>query len=285
MNNFLQRAITGITLMIVAITCLLINSYTFIFFFGIVAVLCLWEFFNIVLEKSETTFKPIRLAMGMTIGILPFLLLIIYYVFDFVNLQQAGYIFLPFLCLIFIIELFLNGDSTFTNIGYVFTGLIYVGIPFSLLLPIHFNFGNAPIIGMWAFVAVFDIAAYLVGSKIGKTPLFPRISPKKTWEGIIGGAVLMVAFFFLLPQIFKLLSNQFGLELTDQLSINDWIAIAVISFLFGTLGDLAESMLKRNFGVKDSGKLLPGHGGFLDRFDSVFFPLPFIAAYLFLMCV
>lgn len=282
MSDLVQRAVTAITLLIVAIACLTGNHYTFLGFFGVVSILALWEFYTIIMKDSKANL--LRRIIGVVIGISPFLLWAGHYLHpSFFGLRQIGFVFLPILSLIIIVELFLNADEPIINIGYVFMGFIYVGVPFSLFVPIHFQFGNAPILGLWAFVAAFDVAAYLVGSQIGKTPLFPRISPKKTWEGIGGGVGLLIILLFLLPTIIRFLSDNFSFDLTNQLSINDWTAIAVIALIFGTIGDLVESMVKRSYGVKDSGHLLPGHGGFLDRFDSVFFPVPFLAAYLFLL--
>lgn len=282
MSNFLQRVITAVTLIVIAIACMSGNDYTFLAFFGAVGLFALWEFYNIVLNKTKGS--KTRRIMGMVVGILPFILWSIHFLApESLSVKQIAFLFSPVLFMVLIIELFLNAEEPFASMGYILTGFIYVGIPFSLFVPIHFHFGNAPILGMWAFVAAFDVAAYLVGSQIGKTPLYPRISPKKTWEGVGGGVGLLVIFFFLLPMILNFLSNTLGFEVGNQLSYNDWIAIAAISLVFGTIGDLVESMLKRTYNVKDSGTLLPGHGGFLDRFDSVFFPVPFIAAYLFLM--
>ena len=113
-----------------------------------------------------------------------------------------------------------------------------------------------------------DTAAYIVGSQIGKTPLFPRISPKKTWEGTLGGLAGTLILAFLLNEYF------------EELILRDWLILAILVGLFGSLGDLVESMLKRSFAIKDSGRLLPGHGGFLDRFDGFIFMLPFAAAYI-----
>ena len=282
MSDIVKRAITAITLLVVAIVCLTGNHYTFLGFFGVVSLLALWEFYTIIMKDSKS--NVLRRIIGVIVGILPFILWAAHSLYpSSFGLRDIGFVFLPVFSLIIIVELFLNADEPIINIGYVFMGFIYVGLPFSLLVPIHFQFGNVPILGLWAFVAAFDVAAYLVGSQIGKTPLFPRISPKKTWEGIGGGVGLLIILFFLLPTIIQFLSNTFGFELTNQLSINDWGAIAVIALIFGTIGDLVESMVKRSYGVKDSGRLLPGHGGFLDRFDSVFFPVPFLAAYLFLV--
>jgi phosphatidate cytidylyltransferase len=283
MSNFQKRVLTAIVLGLFAIVGLSGNSYLFLIFFGVIGGFCSWEYYDLVLKQKESRLKIGRKIGGMAIGFLPFLLLSVHYLLpDLLSIIKVGFIFSVALSTLFVLELFLNAGTPFSNLGYVFTGIIYLGIPFGLLVPIHFAFGNAPIIAMWVFVAAFDVAAYLVGSRIGKTPLFPSISPKKTWEGVGGGVGLLAIFFFLMPMILGWISDIFGYDIANEITTKDWIAIAVISLIFGTLGDLIESMLKRNLGVKDSSNLLPGHGGFLDRFDSVFFPVPFIAAYLFM---
>ena len=113
-----------------------------------------------------------------------------------------------------------------------------------------------------------DVGAYFVGSKFGKTKLFPRISPKKTWEGSFGGVMMTFLTGWLLSLYII------------ELNLKDWLILALIVSIFGSIGDLVESMLKRSVGVKDSGTILPGHGGFLDRFDAFIFLLPFAACYL-----
>jgi phosphatidate cytidylyltransferase len=283
MSNFQKRILTAIVLGLFAIVGLSGNSYFFLIFFGIVGGFCSWEYYDLVLREKKSRSKIGRKIGGMAIGFSPFFLLSVHYLFpDKLSIIQVGFIFSVALYILFVLELFLNAGTPFLNLGAVFTGIIYLGIPFSLLVPIHFVFGNAPIIAMWVFVAAFDVAAYLVGSRIGKTPLFSRISPKKTWEGVGGGVALLIIFFFLMPMILDFISNIFNYDIASEITNKDWIAIAAISLVFGTLGDLIESMLKRNLNVKDSSNFLPGHGGFLDRFDSVFFPVPFIAAYLFM---
>ena len=142
------------------------------------------------------------------------------------------------------------------------------------MILIGFNNGKfSPniVFGLLALTWMNDTGAYLVGSQIGKHKLFPRISPKKTWEGSTGGVV----FTFVLAYILSLLF--------DDLRLVDWMFLAAIVGTFGSIGDLIESMLKRSLKIKDSGNLLPGHGGILDRFDAFIFLLPFAAAYLLLL--
>jgi phosphatidate cytidylyltransferase len=123
-------------------------------------------------------------------------------------------------------------------------------------------------VGIICLIWASDVSAYLVGSLIGKHKLYERISPGKTWEGTIGASILTVACSFLIHQLFP------------ELALKHWVVIAVLVSVFGTIGDLVESMFKRQAGIKDSGKIMPGHGGILDRFDSLLFVAPFVYTYL-----
>lgn len=154
---------------------------------------------------------------------------------------------------------------------HLFFGLIYIGFPLLLLPKIPQLFGGDQ---GWLLVSIFiliwstDTFAYLVGRFLGKTKLFERISPNKTWEGFAGGAFFTLALSFILHHYIGLMS------------LGAWLGLASITVVFGTLGDLFESAIKRHFGIKDSGRFLPGHGGILDRIDSLLFVLP--AAYFYL---
>jgi len=172
---------------------------------------------------------------------------------------------------IFIYELFSKAEDPFVNISFIVLGIFYIGIPFALLNFIAFDgstFHHRIVFGLLVLTWVNDAGAYLVGSMVGKTPLLPRVSPNKTWEGSIGGILSSIGFGILLGYVF------------DELAAQHWIALAFIVAVFGSLGDLVESLLKRSVGAKDSGNILPGHGGVLDRFDAFIFAIPFVAAYL-----
>jgi phosphatidate cytidylyltransferase len=157
------------------------------------------------------------------------------------------------------------------------TGLIYITLPVALLLFMrtgaHVNINNTSLAivpcGIIFSIWINDTMAYIVGSFIGKTP-FSKISPKKTWEGTIGGAVLCVVTIAIVGYA------------TGFYTYSDWIIISSCCAIFGTAGDLLESKIKRMANVKDSGSLMPGHGGFLDRFDSLLVATPFVALYYFL---
>ncbi|MCB0380058.1 MAG: CDP-archaeol synthase, partial [Flavobacteriales bacterium] len=164
------------------------------------------------------------------------------------------------------------------NVAYTIMPIFYVVLPFILLYHLGYynnhqftNEFSYPII--WGYFFILwsnDTGAYLSGRFFGKHKLFERISPKKTWEGSIGGAVLSVVVAYVCSMYF------------EQLSVTDWIVVALITVVFGSLGDLVESMLKRSLNIKDSGNILPGHGGILDRFDGLFISIPFVYAYLIL---
>jgi phosphatidate cytidylyltransferase len=155
-------------------------------------------------------------------------------------------------------------------------GLLYISLSWGLMMYIYLNrvernhellLPLTIILCMW----INDTMAYIVGSLIGKTPL-SKISPKKTWEGTIGGIILSTALVGYLAYLFRSDSNTSGLGV--------WFGLAFVAVVMGTLGDLLESKLKRMAGVKDSGNFMPGHGGFLDRFDSLVFAIPFAWLYI-----
>lgn len=181
---------------------------------------------------------------------------------------------LPFVPVMFIAELYRKNEHPFTSMSFTFFGLIYISIPFAAL-----NYLSAPditnnvfsykiILPFFALLWASDTGAYLIGTLIGKHKLMEKVSPKKTWEGVIGGALTAIAAAYVIS-IF-----------VEEISVVQWMIIAVLTTVFGIYGDLSESLLKRRANVKDSGNLLPGHGGIFDRFDSITFAAPIILLYL-----
>jgi len=165
--------------------------------------------------------------------------------------------------------LFLMKDRTrlLPKLSYGITGWVYIAIPFSILnfIAYHFNdqdFSSLFLVSLFGIIWINDTFAYLAGKFFGRHPLFYRISPKKTLEGFLGGL------------LFSVLAAWGISMLTSLLNLNTWLLIGLISSLTGSLGDLTESAFKRNVNIKDSGNLLPGHGGFLDRFDAALFVFP-----------
>jgi phosphatidate cytidylyltransferase len=278
MNALLQRGITGIVFVAVVVVAIFAGPFTFGLLFALTTALCLWEFYNIVLRRNQRR-DIIRRLLALGMGMVPYGMAAAYQFDWFANKEifvaYSSLLFFPFIFTLFIYELYTKSERPFVNVAFIVLGTVYIGVPFALLCFAAFpdqNYQPEIVIGLLVMNWFNDSGAYMVGSRFGKTPLFPRISPKKTWEGGAGG--LLGAL------IGALLLNQF----TEVFTLYHWMGLAVIVVIFGDLGDLVESMLKRSFEIKDSGNLLPGHGGFLDRFDAFIFLLPFATAYILLFC-
>jgi phosphatidate cytidylyltransferase len=177
--------------------------------------------------------------------------------------------------LLFIVELFRKQENPFAHIAYSVLGIMWIVLPFSLInhIPSMFADGKYLLLTIFIFVWVYDTLAYCIGSIWGRHRLMERISPKKSWEGTIGATLLTIGFASFMPQLFPIF----------PLTNSQWMFFALIVVVSATLGDLVESLFKRQLSVKDSGTILPGHGGVLDRFDSIFFVIPFIIIYLILI--
>lgn len=252
-----------------------LSGWVFSLIFLLVAILGLWEFYGLV-EGEQC--HPQKLY-GTTAGILVYLATM----FLFLNGNNTGAAaFLPFLApvplvfIAFLIEIYRNRPAPLVNIAVTALGIFYIAVPLALLSwfarSTELRFLGMPVIltGYFAFTWLNDTAAYLFGRQFGKHKFFERISPKKTWEGTIAGAATALLTAFLLSL------------LPTGLPLGDWLALAALVVFFGTHGDLAESLLKRSLNVKDSGTILPGHGGILDRFDTMFVSAPFVFLYFFL---
>jgi phosphatidate cytidylyltransferase len=253
-----KRAITAVIFVAVMFAGLLSGKQSFAALFGVITALCLWEFFDIVFEEGRRR-DLTRKMMAISFGMLP------YVAVSMLHLNAWG------LAPHQLFEMFTKAEHPFNNVALTLLGMTYISAPFSMLNLIAFNgenFSPNIVMGLLFLIWSNDTGAYIVGSQLGRTKLLPRISPKKTWEGFFGG----LALTFLVGWG---LSTKF-----TEIRTQDWLALAGISSVFGTLGDLVESMLKRSYEVKDSSTLLPGHGGFLDRFDAFMFLVPFATAYL-----
>lgn len=180
------------------------------------------------------------------------------------------------LLLVFVMELFQPIENSFKNISITVLGVLYVAIPTSLAAFLAFSNGEYTyhlIIGLLILTWTNDTFAYVSGSLLGKHKFFEKISPKKTWEGTLGGFIFCLIGAYVISLFFT------------EYSPTEWIGIAGVTSVAGILGDLSESQLKRSLGVKDSGNILPGHGGMLDRFDAMFFVIPFVYAFLNLISI
>jgi phosphatidate cytidylyltransferase len=268
-KNFFQRALTAAAFVAVLLSCTFYSHLTFAALFLVITIMGTLEFYKLS-EKDGNT-HPQKI-MGCIASSVLFITNAVYSMTQ-VNIRVLLFIF-PFVFFIFILELFRKKEQPFRNIAVTVLGVIYVALPFTLLnyiLTCKGNFAPQILFGFFFILWSNDTGAYLVGSLIGKHKLFPRVSPGKSWEGCIGGAVLTYLIVILIADWYTIIH------------LRDWMVIATILIVIGTLGDLVESLYKRSIQVKDSGNILPGHGGVLDRFDSLLMATPFVFTYLYLI--
>jgi phosphatidate cytidylyltransferase len=279
MKNFIIRAITGLTFAALLIGCILYNPVSLILLFSIVAGLTIWEFGTIVNNHAGASVNRLISAVAG------------FYLVFAVGGYQLGMIstreFMPYLLtLIYLLvsELYRQEANPLKNWAYAFASQIYIALPFALLsvLGLHYDsFANEmrydfiyPL-SVFIFLWMSDTGAYLVGSLLSRyfpAKLFPRISPKKSWVGSIGGGILCLAAAW----------GIYAYE-PKYMELWQWMGLALTVCVFGTWGDLVESLLKRQVGIKDSGNILPGHGGMLDRFDSALLAIPAAVVYLYMI--
>lgn len=268
MKNLLIRSLTGIVFVAIMLAGLYFGPYTFgILFLGIL-IGALREFFGITGATGFTPHRGLAYLTGALVFVLSFLI---------ASGQISPLWFFsvfPFILLTFICELFSNKSTPLQNIAITMAGLIYAAVPLSLSNYLVFskfdgNYSPTLFLALLVLIWVYDSAAYLFGVTLGRHRLFERVSPKKSWEGAIGGTLTAIAVSVFVISRF-----------TPEINAVHWAILAFLIVLTATLGDLTESMIKRQFGVKDSGSLFPGHGGILDRFDSLLFAIPVFVCYL-----
>jgi phosphatidate cytidylyltransferase len=239
-----------------------------------ISLLTLREFCDLLNKIKEVRINKLMVMLGGSYLFLAFMLVC--------NGTAGLRIFIPYflwIIYLFVSELYLKKEDPVLNWAYALLSQFYVALPYALLNVLafsHYHDNGAdynPMIPLSVFIFIWlnDTGAYCVGSLIGKHRLFERISRKKSWEGSIGGGVWVVSFSFVFAHFFPIFS------------LAKWIGLALTVVVFGTWGDLIESLLKRRLGVKDSGCILPGHGGMLDRFDSALLAIPATVIYLFLV--
>jgi phosphatidate cytidylyltransferase len=268
LSNLAKRTLTGTAIVLLVIFSVVLNRYAFASLFLLITIMGLWEFYT-MLEKVEI--RPNKI-----LGIFSGAFLFVTNALVSLELASREIILLNFLLvfLIFLFELYRNLPNPFTNVAFTFFGLIYVAVPFALLnyLPNPGFEDNVYmhniVLGFFFLIWVNESGAYLVGSAIGKNRLFERVSPKKTWEGTLGGGLLCIITAYIISLYFI------------DLDTIDWLVMGFLVVVFSTYGDLFESMFKRSIKTKDSGRILPGHGGILDRFDGVIMAIPFVFVYL-----
>lgn len=271
-SNLTQRLITGILGSAAIIAGVAYSQWTYFAIFFIICLFTLTEFYKLVGLDGLAPQKAFGTVSGVIIFCLSFFIEGRVAVNETVLTPEFYILAFPLISCIYMIKLYKKSErKPFTNIAYTFLGILYVIVPFVLLNVVVFNQGRYNfeiILGFLLILWASDTGAYFAGTLFGRRKLFERISPKKSWEGFIGGAVLAMLFAYG--------SSQY----LHTLSVIQWLVVGIIIVVGGTFGDLIESLLKRSIEIKDSGDSLPGHGGFLDRFDGLLISAPFIAAYL-----
>jgi phosphatidate cytidylyltransferase len=265
-SNLGVRTITGVIGAAILLGGIFYSEQTFLLLLLFITSMALMEFYKIADEGGA----KVQRLFGLAINFIVFLPVLIRLVFQMEFNILPLIIILPFI--IFIRELYLKNPQPLFNIGATLLGIIYITLSlFCFYLFSFFGAGDGYqygcIIGYLFILWANDIGAYFAGRFLGKHKLFERISPRKTWEGFFGGIIFALLIAYCVSIFFK------------NFSLPEWMIIAVIIIITGTLGDLIESMFKRSVHIKDSGGAIPGHGGFLDRFDGLFISAPFVFSY------
>lgn len=278
MKNLIVRSITGIFFVAAIVVCFM-KPFAMEFLFALITGLSIWEYCGLVNNVKGVQVN----RLISTIAGVYFFLAVGGFCSDIV---PTAAVFIPYLLTVvylFISELYAKTENAINDWAYTMLGQMYIALPFSTINVLAFNattdgniaFNNLVPLCVFVFLWTNDTGAYCAGSLLGKHKLFPRISPGKSWEGSIGGAIIVLAVAFGIGQYENGLDSQTGL------TVLQWMGLGLVVVMFGTWGDLVESLFKRTLGIKDSGNILPGHGGMLDRFDSSLMAMPAAVVYLY----
>lgn len=278
MSNLVLRSITGVGYVAAIVLCTILSPISFVLLFALVTGLSVWEFSSLVNNHAGASVNRfINTAAGVCLYLS---------ITGFCMELTRSADFVPYLVtLIYLLisELYRKQSNPLKNWGYAFASQLYIALPLSLLSVLAFRLD--PFVGSISFkwiypLSVFiflwtnDTGAYVTGSLLHKrfpAKLFERISPNKSWVGSIGGGILCIVAAIILNAC-----------IPNEMPLIHWIGLSLTVCIFGTWGDLVESLLKRQLGIKDSGNILPGHGGMLDRFDSSLLAIPASVLYLYL---
>lgn len=276
-GNLIVRSITGVLFVAAIVTCFL-DSMAMEMLFAIVTGLTMWEYGGLV---NGVRGVAVNRFISTVAGVYLFLA-----IGGFCSgLVQTGAVFIPYLLTLvylFVSELYAKNENAVNDWAYTMLGQMYVALSLSMINVLAFNaatdgsirFNYIIPLSIFIFLWTNDTGAYCTGSLIGRHKLFPRVSPAKSWEGSIGGAVLVMAASWIVGTY----AIDHG---ADVLTVPQWLGLGLVVVVFGTWGDLVESLFKRTLGIKDSGTILPGHGGMLDRFDSSLMAMPAAVVYLY----
>lgn len=280
MKNLITRSITGVIFVTAIVVCFM-RPEAMILLFALVTGLTVWEYTGIVngienvcVNRFLATVAAVYFFLGMAgfcAGIVP------------------SAVFIPYLLTVvymFIAELYTKAPNPINNWAYTMLSQMYIALPFAMVNVLAFRgvgngvvYNNLAPLSIFVFLWTNDTGAYLSGSLFGKHKLFPRVSPGKSWEGSIGGGLLVLLVAALVGMYQNSDMHETATELI--LTVPQWMGLGLVVVFFGTWGDLVESLFKRTIGIKDSGNILPGHGGMLDRFDSSLMAFPAAVIYLY----
>lgn len=290
MKNFIIRTITGV-IFVAAIVASFLRPEAMVLLFSIVTGMTIWEFTGLVNEHEHVTVN----RFICTVAGVYFFYAMTYFCSDLYAGVAKSVVFIPYLVTVIyllIAELYLKQEDPVQDWAYTMLSQMYIALPFSLLNVLAFTANSSGMVvfntllplSVFIFLWVNDTGAYCVGSLLGRHKLFPRISPGKSWEGSIGGAVFVLAVAYGIGWLDNMEiadANHTSSIFAGMLSISEWLGLGLVVVIFGTWGDLVESLFKRTLGIKDSGSILPGHGGMLDRFDSSLLAIPAAVVYLY----
>lgn len=279
LKNFIVRTLSGAVMLAVVLGAILASEWSFIALMAVITLGGIWEFYNFAQKAGYQPMKLLGLFGGMMIFAIAISLFVLFATKDSTKDSLFAIIFgmaiitlLLLVPLMFICELYRKSPTPIANIGSTLMGMLYVAFPLSLLILIPALLGN----GVWnPWIVIFyifiiwanDVFAYLFGITLGRHRLFERISPKKSWEGFFGGLLGAMAMGYVA-------------SLVLEANAMTWIGLALVAAIAGVFGDLVESLFKRSVNLKDSGNFIPGHGGWLDRFDALIFSAPFAFVYV-----
>ena len=277
-KNFIVRTITG-TLFVAIMVAGFLNPKAMVFLFALITGLSVWEYTGLVngiddvrVNRFISTVAGVYLFLAVAawrMGLVANFIIVVPYLLTIVYLFVSG--------------LFTCSKNPVADWAYTMLGQMYVALPLSMINILAFevdgqwgvNFDSLLPLSIFIFLWTNDSGAYCCGSLLGRHKLFPRVSPGKSWEGSTGGCVLVLAVAALIGWWAN------NGDMKHQLGMTAWMGLGLVVVVFGTLGDLVESLFKRTLGIKDSGNLLPGHGGMLDRFDSALMAIPAAVIYLY----
>ncbi len=278
LKNLIVRAVTGVFFVTVMVLSIL-HPHSLIALFALITGLSIWEYTGLVNNIKEV---KVNRFISTIAGVYFFLSVAALRLMP----TEGFIIFIPYILTILyllVAELYLKNENPINSWAYTMLGQMYIALPFSMINVLAFQqvdggqttFDFLLPLSIFIFLWTNDTGAYLCGTLLGKHKLFPRISPKKSWEGSIGGGILVLVVAGVIGYFANINATP------HMLSIPAWVGLGLVVVVFGTWGDLVESLLKRTLGVKDSGNILPGHGGMLDRFDSSLLSIPAAVVYLY----